>query len=61
MPWKKRQDLWIENKLLNGQLTSINPNLPVEEQTEQLPYDERWEFPRHSLKLGSYSSQVITI
>ena len=27
--------------------------MSVEEQTEQLPYDKRWEFPRHRLKLGS--------
>ena len=29
--------------------------MSVEEQTEQLPYDERWEFPRHRLKLGTNS------
>ena len=39
--------------MLKGNFKSINPDLPVEEQTEQLPYDTRWEFPRHRLKLGA--------
>ena len=35
-----------------GNPDSINPDLPLDEQTELLPYDPRWEFPRDSLKLG---------
>lgn len=26
----------------------------MEDQTEMLPYDQRWEFPRYRLKLGSF-------
>lgn len=36
-----------------GNPESINPDLPVDEQTELLPYDKRWEFPRDRLKLGT--------
>lgn len=35
-----------------GALDSINPELPVDEQAELLPYDKKWEFPRDKLKLG---------
>lgn len=35
-----------------GNPESINPDLPIDEQTELLPYDKRWEFPRDRLKLG---------
>jgi hypothetical protein len=35
-----------------GALESINPELPVDEQAELLPYDKKWEFPRDKLKLG---------
>ena len=35
-----------------GNPESINPDLPVDEQAELLPYDRRWEFPRSQLKLG---------
>ena len=37
----------------NGNPASINPNLPIEGQTDLLPYDNRWEFPRERLKLGN--------
>jgi hypothetical protein len=35
-----------------GAMDSINPELPVDEQAELLPYDKKWEFPRDKLKLG---------
>jgi len=35
----------------------INPNLPIDEQIELLPYDHRWEFPRHKLILGQILGQ----
>ena len=38
--------------LLCGNYTQMNPELPLDEQTELLPYDARWEFPRNRLKLG---------
>lgn len=37
-----------------GAMDSINPELPVDDQTELLPYDKKWEFPRDKLKLGEY-------
>lgn len=35
-----------------GALESINPELPVDEQADLLPYDRTWEFPRERLTLG---------
>ncbi|PSN38416.1 hypothetical protein C0J52_16327, partial [Blattella germanica] len=35
-----------------GALENINPELPVDEQAELLPYDKKWEFPEERLKLG---------
>jgi hypothetical protein len=40
--------------LLNGNASQINNQSPIEDQVEFLPYDRRWEFPRHRLKLGSF-------
>ena len=39
-------------QLLNGNPDKINPELPLDEQTELLPYDKKWEFPSHRLRLG---------
>ncbi|KAI9559291.1 hypothetical protein GHT06_016080 [Daphnia sinensis] len=39
-------------KLLRGNASEINDELPVEYHIEYLPYDRKWEFPRHRLKLG---------
>ena len=39
-------------KLLEGNKKELNHQLSIEEQTEYLPYDKRWEFPRYRLKLG---------
>jgi hypothetical protein len=35
-----------------GAVESINPELPVDEQADLLPYDRTWEFPREKLVLG---------
>jgi FMS-like tyrosine kinase 1 len=35
-----------------GAVDSINPELPVDEQADLLPYDQSWEFPREKLILG---------
>ncbi|XP_034472515.1 vascular endothelial growth factor receptor 1-like [Drosophila innubila] len=35
-----------------GAVEQINPELPLDEQAELLPYDRRFEFPREKLKLG---------
>ena len=39
--------------MLKGSLKVMNRDLSVKEQTEQLSYDKRWEFPKHRLKLGA--------
>ena len=46
---KKKREL---EKLLNGDPARIDPDLPMEYQTEFLPYDKKWEFPRKRLRLG---------
>ncbi|KAI9554610.1 hypothetical protein GHT06_019883 [Daphnia sinensis] len=38
--------------LLQGDQSRLNHDLPLEEQTDLLPYDKRWEFPRNRLRLG---------
>lgn len=35
-----------------GAIDNMNPDLPVDEQAELLPYDKKWEFPREKLRLG---------
>jgi FMS-like tyrosine kinase 1 len=35
-----------------GAVDSINPELPIGEQADLLPYDRTWEFPRERLFLG---------
>ncbi len=42
--------------LLQGNPEKINQQLTMDEQIELTPYDKRWEFPRHRLKLGSSNS-----
>ncbi len=32
----------------------MNPDLPLHEQAELLPYDARWEFPLNRLELGKH-------
>ncbi|EFX73006.1 hypothetical protein DAPPUDRAFT_253802 [Daphnia pulex] len=50
---KKRKKLFPgAKKLLEGNPKEINNKLPMDEQTELLPYDKRWEFPRNRLTLG---------
>ena len=41
-------------KLLNGDPDRIDPDKPMECQTEFLPYDKEWEFPRKRLRLGLF-------
>ena len=52
---QRRKEFFRVHQLDNfdkGNPESINPDLPVDEQTELLPYDKKWEFPRERLKLG---------
>lgn len=56
---QKRKAFFRANQLDifdKGNPESINPDLPIDEQTELLPYDRRWEFPRDRLKLGKIGS-----
>jgi FMS-like tyrosine kinase 1 len=47
------QELIINRlKLLDGNLERINPNLPMEDQVDLLPYDNKYEFPSSNLVLG---------
>jgi hypothetical protein len=41
----------LENRL-NGDPSRIDPDVSMEYQTEFLPYDKKWEFPRKRLRLG---------
>ncbi|KZS14552.1 Uncharacterized protein APZ42_019921 [Daphnia magna] len=56
---EKRQQVFPGvKKLLAGNVKEINRQLPIEEQTELLPYDKQWEFPRYRLKLGLISFNI---
>jgi len=61
---KKRKEFFRANQLDifdKGNPESINPDLPIDEQTELLPYDRRWEFPRDRLKLGIFLKNFRTL
>lgn len=36
----------------SGKMSQFNPDLPIDEQAELLPYDDQWEFPKERLMLG---------
>ena len=38
--------------LLKGNVKALNPELPIDEQMNLLPYEKMWEFPRKRLRLG---------
>jgi hypothetical protein len=48
-------------KRLNGDPSRIDPDVPVEYQTEFLPYDKKWEFPRKRLRLGLLFANISEI
>jgi len=43
-----------ERLLLSGDSERINPDIPLEEQVDHLPYDPKWEFPPEKLILGAW-------
>ena len=45
-------DAALLEQLLKGNPKEIDPEKPLEEQTQHLPYDQRWEFPANQLKLS---------
>ncbi len=47
--------------ILNGDPSKIDPDVPMEYQTEFLPYDKKWEFPRQRLRLGMLFANISDI
>nr|CAD7196039.1 unnamed protein product [Timema douglasi] len=60
MAWKIRKERKLRKEMTvaglihfeEGAMDNMNPELPLDEQAELLPYDKKWEFPRDKLKLG---------
>ncbi len=51
--FKRRQVFPRAKKLLEGNLNpAVSQQLSIEDQIDALPYDKRWEFPKHRLTLG---------
>lgn len=42
-----------------GMAECINQDLTLDEQTDLLPYDPKWEFPRSKLKLGKLNYLIM--
>jgi hypothetical protein len=42
----------VLEKKINGDLDKIDPDVPMDYQSEFLPYDKKWEFPKKRLRLG---------
>ncbi len=54
---KRELEFLSYNLFKSGQMDLINPDLPIDEQIDLLPYDEKWEFSRENLKLGQILGQ----
>ncbi|KAK8769536.1 hypothetical protein V5799_013999, partial [Amblyomma americanum] len=52
MKTEREMETLSKTLLDTGQTDMFNPDLPLCEQVELLPYNQRWEFPRDRLKLG---------
>ncbi|XP_076338931.1 vascular endothelial growth factor receptor 1-like isoform X1 [Tachypleus tridentatus] len=50
--YKLEMEFFSYAQFERGNLHLLNPNLPLDNQIELLPYDSRWEFPKEQLKLG---------
>jgi hypothetical protein len=50
---KKKLEKTLEERL-NGDPNRIDPDVPIEYQTEFLPYDKKWEFSRKRLRFGTF-------
>lgn len=48
---KQQIEFFTKNLFNNAQMDLINPERPLDEQVDFLPYDPRWEFPSNRLKL----------
>lgn len=49
---KRELEFFSHNLFETGQIEMFNPDMPLDEQIELLPYDPRYEFPKERLKLG---------
>jgi hypothetical protein len=54
---KRELEFLSYNLFKSGQMDLINPDPPIDEQIDLLPYDEKWEFSRENLKLGQILGQ----
>lgn len=50
--YQHRKTFINNSRFSEGQIELLNPELPLEEQAELLPYNNCWEFPKERLKLG---------
>ncbi|KAF6016737.1 Pvr [Bugula neritina] len=48
---------YVSHILLLQSKENINPSMPLDEQTDALPYDRKWEFPVQDLTLGMLIGQ----
>ncbi|CAG2114601.1 unnamed protein product [Medioppia subpectinata] len=48
---KRELEFLSHNLFETGQIEMFNPDMPLDEQIELLPYDPRYEFPKERLKL----------
>lgn len=55
---KKKLEKTLEERL-NGDPNRIDPDVPIEYQTEFLPYDKKWEFSRKRLRFGTFFRSVV--
>lgn len=46
---------------INGQITLLDPQRPIQEQTEMLPYDTKWEFPKEQLQLSKFILKLLLV
>ena len=46
----------LHDYLQSGSTAKYNPDLPIDEQTECLAYDPRWEIPKDYLEFGMFMS-----
>lgn len=54
---KREFKIITKNMFYKGQMEMFNPEIPLDEQIDLLPYDNNCEFPRERLKLGKTLGQ----
>ena len=40
---------------INGAISLLDPERPIQDQTEMLPYDTKLEFPKEQLELSKFN------